>query len=341
MVAARLAQMIAVIVMTTALAFGLLNLLHGNVVDAILGENYSPEAAATLTRDLHLDQPIVTRYLIWLGDALRGDLGTSLISHQGVAESIFTALGPTVELMVFGQLVALVLTFITTALAVRFRPVGSVVTAIGLFFNAVPTFVSGLVLIIVFATTMRVLPSVGWAPIGEEGLAANLKALILPSIAVGLAVFPEYMRVLRADITEQLEREEYVTLARMKGLSQGRVMGSHVLRNSAGGLITLIAVSTGHLLSGVVIAEQVFSIPGLGSLTLRAITDRDAPMAQGIIVVVAIAVVVFNLVGELIHMRLDPRVRPQRSQRWRRREQVPGQPGAPVPDPVLVETVRR
>jgi peptide/nickel transport system permease protein len=130
----------------------------------------------------------------------------------------------------------------------------------------------------------------------------------------------------------------------MKGLSAGRVMGAHVLRNSAGGLITLIAVSTGHLLSGVVIAEQVFSIPGLGSLTLRAITDRDAPMAQGIIVVVAIAVVAFNLVGELIHMKLDPRVRPPRSRRsWRRRRDQarPAAGGASqVEDPVLVETVR-
>jgi peptide/nickel transport system permease protein len=193
-----------------------------------------------------------------------------------------------------------------------------IVTALATVFNAMPTFLSGLLLIVLFATTLRALPSIGWVSMSDGGLGQNLQAMVLPSIALGLSIFPDYMRVFHAEITEQLEREEYVTLARMKGLPGTRVMLVHVVRNAAGGMITLVGITTGFLLAGVVVVEQIFSIPGLGSLTLRAVNDRDSPMLQGAIVVIAVGVVVINLIADLIQMKIDPRLRPTSGKRRQR-----------------------
>jgi peptide/nickel transport system permease protein len=313
----RLLQMIVVLVCVTALGFFLVNLLDGDVVFALLGENYSPEAAAKLTAELHLDQPIWLRYLHWVGGVLHGDLGTSLVTKQNVADAIGAALPPTVELLIGAQVVALAVALVTTALAVRFRFADRIVTFIGLVSNSIPSFVLALLLIIVFATTFHALPSIGWADPDRAGWAENIRAMVLPSVALGFSIFPEYMRVFRGEIQEQLEQEEYVTLARMKGMSPRRVLMRHVVLNSMGGLLTLIAMTTGFLIGGVVIVEEVFSIPGVGSLVFDAISNRDSVMLEGALVLIAGGVVVANLVGELVHMRVDPRVRPQAGARQR------------------------
>jgi peptide/nickel transport system permease protein len=306
----RLLQMIVVLICVTALGFGLVNLLQGDVLFALLGENYTPQAAAQLTAELHLDQPIWTRYLYWIGGVLQGDLGTSLVTKQSVADAIGGALPPTVELLIGAQIVALALALVTTALAVRYRWADKVVTFIALVSNSIPSFVLALLLIIVFATTFHALPSIGWADPDRAGWAQNIRAMVMPSIALGFSIFPEYMRVFRSEIQQQLEQEEYVTLARMKGVSPRRVLLRHVVFNSMGGLLTLIAMTTGFLIGGVVIVEEVFSIPGIGSLVFDAISNRDSIMLEGALVLIAAGVVVANLVGELVHMRIDPRVRP-------------------------------
>jgi peptide/nickel transport system permease protein len=312
----RLLQMLVVLVCVTGLGFGLVNVLQGDIVFALLGENYTDEAAAQLTEQLRLDEPIWMRYLYWLGDAVQGDLGTSLVTNESVASAIWAALPPTVELLIGAQLVGILLALITTALAVRFRWADRFVTFVGLVSNSIPSFVLALMLIIVFATTFKMLPSIGWADPDRAGWGENILAMIMPSVALGFSIFPEYMRVFRAEITEQLEHEEYVTLARMKGLSPRRVLTRHVVLNSMGGLLTLIAMTTGFLIGGVVIIEEVFSIPGVGSLVFDAISNRDSTMLEGALVLIAAGVVVANLIGELVHMQVDPRVRPaSRSQR--------------------------
>jgi peptide/nickel transport system permease protein len=306
----RLLQMFVVLLCVTALGFGLVNLLQGDVVFALLGENYTPEAAATLSAELGLDDPIWLRYLHWLADAVQGDLGTSLVTKESVAGAIWGALPPTVELLIGAQVVGLALALVATALAVRYRWADRFVTFVGLVSNSIPSFVLALLLIIVFATTLRVLPSIGWADPARAGWGENLQAMIMPSVALGFSIFPEYMRVFRSEIQEQLEQEEYVTLARMKGLSPRRVLTRHVVLNSVGGLLTLIALTTGFLIGGVVIVEEVFSIPGMGSLVFDAISNRDSTMLEGALVLIAAGVVVANLVGELVHMQVDPRLRP-------------------------------
>jgi peptide/nickel transport system permease protein len=221
------------------------------------------------------------------------------------------ALGPTVELLVGAQIVALALTLIVTAVSVRWRWTDRVVTGFALLCSSIPPFVLGLLMIILFASVLHLLPAIAWSWPGAGGWGKNFKGMIMPWVALGVSVFPNYMRVLRGQVYEQLDHEEYVTLARMKGLPARRVLGRHVVPNSLSGLVTLVALTTGFLISGVVIVEQVFGIPGEGSLVYQAITNRDANTLEGAIVMIAVAVVVLNLIGDLIQMRLDPRVRAQ------------------------------
>jgi peptide/nickel transport system permease protein len=307
----RLLQMVVVLVAATLLGFLLVRLLKGNEVFALLGDNYTKQAAAQLNHELGLDKPLPLQYLDWLGGAVHGDFGTSITTHEPVAHSLFMALGPTVELLIGAQVVALALTLIVTAVSVRWRWTDRVVTGFALLCSSIPPFVLGLLMIILFASVLHLLPAIAWSWPGAGGWGKNFKGMIMPWVALGVSVFPNYMRVLRGQVYEQLDHEEYVTLARMKGLPARRVLGRHVVPNSLSGLVTLVALTTGFLISGVVIVEQVFGIPGEGSLVYQAITNRDANTLEGAIVMIAVAVVVLNLIGDLIQMRLDPRVRAQ------------------------------
>jgi peptide/nickel transport system permease protein len=305
----RLLQMVVVLICATLLGFLLVRLLKGNEIFALLGDNYTKQGAAQLNHELGLDKPLPLQYLDWLGGAVRGDFGTSVTTHVPIAHSLLAALGPTVELLVGAQLVALLLTMIVTAVSVRWRWTDRLVTGIALICSSVPPFVLGLLMIILFASVLHLLPAIAWSWPSAGGWGKNFKGMIMPWVALGVSVFPSYMRVLRGQVYEQLDHEEYVTLARMKGLPGRRVLGRHVLPNSLSGLITLVAITTGFLISGVVIVEQVFNIPGEGSLVYQAITNRDANTLEGAIVMIAVAVVLLNLIGDLIQIRLDPRVR--------------------------------
>ena len=307
----RLLQMIVVLICASLLGFLLVRLLKGNEIFALLGDNYTKQAAAQLNHELGLDKPLPLQYLDWLGGAVRGDFGTSVTTHEPIAHSLLTALGPTVELLIGAQLVALLLTTLVTAVSVRWRWTDRLATGLALLFSSVPPFVLGLLMIILFASVLHLLPAIAWSAPSAGGWGKNFKGMIMPWVALGVSVFPGYMRVLRSQVYEQVDHEEYVTLARMKGLAGRRVLGRHVLPNSLSGLITLVAMTTGFLISGVVIVEQVFGIPGEGSLVYQAITNRDANTLEGAIVMIAVAVVLLNLIGDLIQMRLDPRVRVQ------------------------------
>jgi peptide/nickel transport system permease protein len=307
----RLLQMVVVLICATLLGFLLVRLLKGNEVFALLGDNYTPQAAAQLNQELGLNKPLPLQYLDWLGGAVHGDFGTSVTTHEPVAHSLLAALGPTVELLVGAQLVALLLTMLVTVVSVRWRWTDRLVTGFALLCSSIPPFVLGLLMIILFASVLHLLPAIAWSWPSAGGWGKNFRGMIMPWVALGVSVFPNYMRVLRGQVYEQLDNEEYVTLARMKGLTGRRVLGRHVIPNSLSGLITLVAMTTGFLISGVVIVEQVFSIPGEGSLVYQAITNRDANTLEGAIVMIAVAVVVLNLIGDLIQMRLDPRLRVQ------------------------------
>ncbi len=310
----RLAQMIIVIFVVTLAAFTLVNMLNGDIAVYLLGDHATEEAILQLRQQLRLDDPIFLRYLGWLGDVLSGDLGVSLINQYPVLQKLAVALPPTIELMIGAQIVGITVAVLMTVISLKWRPADKFVTALALLMNSIPAFVLALLLIIVFAAGLHLLPSIGWSdPSSAGGWGRNLLAMIMPSVALGMGIFPEYLRVLRSDLREQFEREEYVTLAWMKGLTSGRIFRRHVLPNSVGGFISLVATTTAHLLSGVVIVEQVFAIPGIGKMMLAAIDTRDTPVLLGGLLTIVVFVIVVNLLGELIHMRIDPRIRSARA----------------------------
>jgi peptide/nickel transport system permease protein len=303
--------MIPVLVGVTLIAFAIVNALPGNTVDAILGSNYTPQAAAALTRELHLNQPMLQRYLEWVNNVIHGNLGTSLVSHESVAKAIWQAVPPTAELVAFSQVLAIVLAVVfATASVLSPTPwVDRAATAVSLFGSSIPAFVTGLLCLILFADHFHLISAIGWQSPTSRGWGANLQAMLTPSLLLALSIFPGYMRVLRQEMYDQLRREEYVTLARMKGVHQTRILTRHVARNSALGIITLIGVSTGFLIGGAVIVEQIFTIPGFGTLMYSAITSSDATMVEGCILIVAVAIVAINLVADLLYAVFDPRIR--------------------------------
>jgi peptide/nickel transport system permease protein len=310
-IVSRLLQMLAVVFFVTLLSFVLVNVLPGDIRRVLLGDSYNEQAAAQLTKELDLNQPLVLRYLHWLGGALHGDLGSSLIAHQSVLKSIMSAAGPTTELVIGAQLFAILLAVIVALASVTFRKpwVDRTGTSLALIASSIPSFVLALLLLALFSVHWHLVSSIGWQAPSSAGWGANLQSMALPCFLLGLSVFPGHMRVFRAELNEQLETEEYVTLARMKGISTWRTMTRHVARNSAFGLITVIAFSTGFLIAGAVLIEQVFSIPGIGSLILNAINNRDSPMVEGCVALLAVFIVLLNLLADIAYAWLDPRVR--------------------------------
>jgi peptide/nickel transport system permease protein len=164
------------------------------------------------------------------------------------------------------------------------------------------------VLIYVFAVRLQVLPAIGFVPV-SAGLGGNIRSLTLPAVAIGFPLFSFYTRLLRADIVEQMEREDYIVTARAKGVRPWRVLVRHALRNSLFGLITIVGLNLGTLVGAVVIIEPIFSLPGVGQVLLQSISDRDVPVVEGIVAVFAVVVVVANLLTDVLYAVLDPRIR--------------------------------
>ena len=310
-IGSRLLQMIPVMFGVTLLAFAVVNVLPGNILFQILGVNYSKASAAVLSKQLHLNQPLIVRYFDWVGGVLHGNLGHALINGQSVGTELWQAAPPTVELIIAAQVIAIFLgvLFAVASVASPTPWVDRFATALSLVGNSIPAFVTALLALLLFADHWHLVSNLGWAPPSQYGWGDNIRSILLPAATLGISVFPGYMRIFRREMQEQLENEEYVTLARMKGISQRRLIMLHVARNSALGIVTLIALSTGLLVGGAVIVEQIFGMPGIGNLLLMAISNRDAITVEGCIVVIALAIVVLNLIADLMYAVFDPRVR--------------------------------
>lgn len=312
MLTSRLPQMVVVVIGCSLVAFGIVNLLPGDVAHTILGEAYTPEAAAELRHQLNLDQPFPIRYVDWLAHAVTGNLGTSLTAtHEQVGTMLWRALPPTLELVLLGQIFAVALAIVTAVIsvAVRSRTIDRLLSAVALFSSSVPGFVLGLLLLELLAINVHWVSPLGWVSVSQGGLGANLSHIALPALLVGLHSFPLKMRVLRAELVEQLDYQDYIVLARIKGIRLRRVIMNHAVRNASFGLVTLVGVSTARLVGGVVVIESVFSIPGMGTLIKNSVVAHDSPTAVACITVVAIFVVIANLIVDLSYGLLDPRVR--------------------------------
>jgi peptide/nickel transport system permease protein len=292
------------------LVFFLLRMIPGDPVVQMLGPEYTPEAAEALRRKLGLDQPVLAQYFTWFGNILRGDLGGSIASGETVADAIRTGLPKTLSLSLVAFVLAVLIAVPAGIIAAlkRNTPIDYGVSILSFIGVSMPSFWFGIILILIFAVKLRWLPAVGYSPIAEDGFIEWLRRLILPGLAVGAAYAAILMRFVRAGLLETLG-SEYIRTARAKGLKPRQVIISHALRASLVPVVTVAGIQLALLLSGAVVVETVFSIRGIGRILVGAIFDRDYPIVQGVILLIAVIFVLSNLVVDILYTFLDPRIR--------------------------------
>ncbi|WP_433558734.1 ABC transporter permease [Pseudonocardia xinjiangensis] len=306
----RLVHLLIVLLAVTFLSFVVVDLLPGDAAVVVAGDNATPEQVQQVREDLQLDRPLLVRYVDWLGGVVTGDLGSSFRTGQPVAEALAQRIPVTFEITIIAQLLALLIA-IPLAVYSAYRP-GRVVDrasmTIGFGAAAMPTFVFGMVLIVLFAGGVSsILPATGYVGFFEDPL-GNLRSIILPCLTLMIAEAAVYRQLLRSDMISTLQ-EDFILMARSKGLSARTILLRHALRPSSFSLITLSGVNIGRLLGGTVIVETLFAIPGLGQLIVQAVFNRDYMILQGALLFVAVAYVVINMLIDLLYLALDPRVR--------------------------------
>lgn len=305
----RLFHAVFIIWGCATIVFFLLRAIPGDPVILMLGQEYSPEAAANLRAKLGLDEPIYVQYVKWFGNVLQGDLGRSIATDEPVTHAIRSAMPKTLSIAALGFLIGVIIAVPAGTLAALkrnsvFDYAVSVFTFIGV---SMPTFWFGIVFIILFAVKLRWLPSLGYTPL-SEGVWPWFEHLILPGLAVGIGEAAILMRFVRAGLLEVLG-SDYIRTARAKGLHEQAVIARHAMRNAMIPVVTVAGISLAGLLSGLVITETVFSIRGMGRVLVGAIFDKDYPIVQGVILLIALLFVLANLIVDILYTFLDPRIR--------------------------------
>ena len=285
--------------------------LPGNPGRAILGPFAAESAVKALDQQLGVNRPILTQYWAWLTGILHGDLGTSYQFRAPVSTFLWPALGRSLKLAAVAFVIVVPVSIVGGVLAALYRGrlVDRSISVAGLSLSTVPEFVSGIVLIVVFAIGLKWLPVSANAPAGSSPL-TQLRYLILPAIALVLILFGYIARMARAGTIEALD-SDYVRTATLKGLPRSVVIRRHVLRNSLLPTITVIATQTGYLIGGLVVVETLFNYPGLGRLIFTAVTDKDFPMLEAGVLVIGVVYLLATLVADILYTVLNPRIRLQ------------------------------
>jgi len=306
----RLLAAIPVMWGVTFLTAVLLNALPGDAASALLGADATPAEVHQLAVKLHLNEPFFVRYWHWLVGVVQGDLGASLANGQSVAQILAQHLPITIELVAYAFVMTLLLCIPLAILAARYPRgvIDRVIMVMSTGGLSIAQFVLALLLVLVFADELRWFPALGWEP-PSAGLGQNLWYLTMPAFTIGFPLACFYIRLLRADLLEQMQSQDYVVTARAKGLGTWAILIRHALRNSLIGLITVIGFNMATLLGTTVIVEEVFGLPGIGYQLLTAIGNRDAPLVEGIVLVFAAVVVLANLLTDLAYGVVDPRIR--------------------------------
>ncbi len=291
--------------------FLLIRLIPGTIVEQMIGTEgtYSAESMRALRAFFGLDQPIHLQYLRWIGRVVRGDLGTSWRTGLPVTQMILSRLQVTAELTGGAMLVALLVGVPLGIVSARREntPLDHLVRVASLFSLSIPVFWQAAMLILAVSLWLDWAPAVAFVS-PFESLRGNLAIVVLPSLALGTAVAAVFMRMTRATLLEVM-RQDYIRTARSKGLAERAVVWGHALKNGLIPLITVAGVQVGYLLGGVVVTEEVFTLPGVGRLLLWGVFQRDYPLVQGTILFVSALFMLSNLVVDLVYAYVDPRIR--------------------------------
>jgi peptide/nickel transport system permease protein len=305
----RVAIIVPTLIFASILIFGLQQLLPGDPAMVLAGEERDPAVIAHLRETMHLDQPFPVRYLYWLNGVLHGDLGESLRMQQPVRTLIADKLPVTLELASIAIVIALAIGIPAGIVSAVRRGTGwdYAENLFALWGLSTPNFWLGIMLILLFSVTLGWLPASGYVS-PREDLRANLAAMILPAFVLGNAIAAVLMRHTRSAMLQVLS-SDYVRTARAKGVRERDVVMKHALRNALIPVITLGALEFGTLLSGAVLTEQVFTIPGFGKLIVDAVFNRDYAVVQGVVLFTATAYIVLNLVADVLYAVANPRLR--------------------------------
>jgi peptide/nickel transport system permease protein len=304
-VARRVAVLVPTLFFVSVLIFSLQKLLPGDAAVALAGEENDPVAVAAIRARYHLDRPVVVQYSIWMGRVLRGDLGESLRNKLPVTELLAAKLPVTIELAVCSMAIALLIGIPAGVVSAARR--GSAVDVVALSGLSVPHFWLGIMLILLFAVRLGWLPASGYVPPWED-LGRNLTTILLPSVVLGTGVAGVMMRHTRGAMLQVLDAD-YVRTARAKSVPERLVVLKHALRNALIPVITLGAIEFGRLLSGAVLTEQIFAIPGFGKMLVDGVFNRDYAVVQGVVLVSATLYVLLNLVADVLYFLANPRLR--------------------------------
>ena len=306
----RLGDLVFVLFGVSVLIFLMIRFIPGDAVAIMLGANtdITPDRVQNLREQLGLHLPLHVQYWDWLKGVLRGDLGNSIWTGTPVSREIAARLPVTLEITGLALVVAIVLAIPLGVIAARARGTAGdvVVRVLAIVGLTVPSFWVGVMLLYVFSVQFPSWPSIGYVPFSQDP-GGNLARMVLPVIAVSLPMIAGLTRILRSSLLEVLG-SDFVRTARSKGATERSVLYKHAMRNALIPVVTVIGVQVGYLLSGVVVIEQVFAIPGVGRLVIGAINERNYPLIQGIILVVTAIFVFVNLLVDLAYAWIDPRV---------------------------------
>lgn len=305
----RLGQLVVVLLIVSLLTLLMLHLLPEDPAYAILGQSATKAQVEAIHHQLGTDQPLLVQYVQWLGHLVTGDLGTSLRTHETVVHALSTRLPVSGELALLAELIALAFA-IPAGVFAAYRAGGKldrVVSATASTMVAIPGFVLALLLVYLFAYHWRVFPATGWVDFTANPL-QNLRHAFLPAVTLAAVEAAVFTRVLRSDMYDTL-RENFILAARAQGLPLRSVLWRSAFKPSSMSLVTLAGVSLGRLIGGTVLAEIIFALPGVGQLLVQSIYANDIVMVQGVVMVLVTAVVLLNLLVDVLYHFLDPRVR--------------------------------
>jgi peptide/nickel transport system permease protein len=315
-VAKRLLQLIPVLLIVSFLTFMLLNLLPGGtdqLAVTVAGPAAEPEQLEQVKADLNLDDPLLQRYADWLGGAATGDLGRSYINSVDVSELVRQRAPVSLQLMVYAQVIALVVAIplgVLAAYRADSRTDRALSTgAYGLL--SVPNFIMGILLVYLFALSFNLFPATGSVKFSDDP-GEHFKSLFLPSVTLAVGLIAIYMRLLRTDMIATLQ-EDYIGMAKAKGMPTRHILLRHAFRPSSFSLLTVAGIAVGNLIGGALIVEQIFGLHGLGELLIFSIFQRDFLVVQGVVVVICVTFVLANFVIDLLYGFLDPRIRHARA----------------------------
>ncbi len=304
----RLISALIVVLGVTFVVFMIMQIVPGDPARVVLGPYASDDSVAGLRERLGLNRPFLEQYVSWLGGVLQGDFGQSLLNSQPVAPQLWGRVGPSLELALVSLAIGLAIAF-PAGLISALKP-GSAIDIVVSFISqigvSVPTFWMGILLIIIFSLNLDLLPPSGYTPLTEDP-GDWLAHIILPAFVPGFVSASIQTRFIRSAMLDVLSAN-YVQTARAKGLAERSVIMKHALRNALINIVTIIGLQITALFSGVVVVEVVFSWPGLGRLALNAVLERDYPLLQGTVFLVALMVTIVNLLVDLLYFFLDPRI---------------------------------